>query len=79
MTPKPSPTRRIDDAAWLRGVRSDVDSSPADWVAKTPDGGLSKLAALTDYLDKILDELGHPGPWHKCAECGVVHRAKETK
>lgn len=68
-------TEHIDDRKWLRGVRQDVDTALTEWPIKTPADGVSKLQALTAYLDVILAELGEKSRYHACPECGVKHLA----
>lgn len=68
--------RRIDDAQWMRGVRSDLDSDSDFWAVRTKPPGMSKLETIGEYLNTILTELGYPGAVHECPDCGMRHVGK---
>jgi hypothetical protein len=71
--------RCIDDEQWLRKVRADLDSDESEWIVRTrPGSGISKLNAIGEYLNTILEELGHSGPLHRCSECGLDHTKNGT-
>jgi hypothetical protein len=71
--------RHIDDEKWLRRVRADLDSDEAAWIVRTkPEAGISKLNAIGEYLNTILEDLGYPGPLHPCPDCGLIHTKRGT-